>query len=165
MPVLSLMEDYYIPGSSICIPLIFTVDSWASNSMLLCTVQQTPLFPITSCTARGRCSATACRCREKRSLKKNLNASGPSEHPPVRGKNVKTFSGWVYRLQRQNLFIVHEAEIFRVRQFVSYQVWMPPCRLQERCVNSMIRRTLLLFFVTTYCRHCFPPQTIGQSTG
>ena len=24
-------------------------------------------------------------------LKKNLNAPRPSEHPPVRGKNVKTF--------------------------------------------------------------------------
>ena len=38
------------------------------------------------------------------SLKKNLNASRPFEHPPVRGKNVKTFR-WGYRLQRQNLFI------------------------------------------------------------
>ena len=25
-------------------------------------------------------------------MKKNLNASRPSEHPPARGKNVKTFS-------------------------------------------------------------------------
>ena len=38
-------------------------------------------------------------------LKKNMNASRPSEHPPVRGENVKTFSGWYHnRLQRQNLF-------------------------------------------------------------
>ena len=28
----------------------------------------------------------------------------PSEHPPVRGKNVKTF-GWDHRLQRENLFM------------------------------------------------------------
>ena len=31
-------------------------------------------------------------------LKKNLNASRPSKHPPVRGENVKTFK-WVHRLQ------------------------------------------------------------------
>ena len=34
----------------------------------------------------------------------NLNASRPSEHPPVRGKNVKTFT-WDHRLQRQNPFM------------------------------------------------------------
>ena len=33
---------------------------------------------------------------------KNLNASRPSEHPPVRGGNVKTLR-WDHRLQRQNL--------------------------------------------------------------
>ena len=38
-------------------------------------------------------------------LKKNLNAPRPSEHPPVRGKNVKTFR-WDHRLQIQNLFMV-----------------------------------------------------------
>ena len=27
-------------------------------------------------------------------FKKNLNASRPSEHPPVRGGNVKTFFRW-----------------------------------------------------------------------
>ena len=37
-------------------------------------------------------------------LKKNLNAPRPSEHPPVRGKNVKTFR-WDHRLQRRNLFM------------------------------------------------------------
>ena len=37
-------------------------------------------------------------------LKKNLNVSRPSEHPPVRGKNVKTFR-WDYRLQIQNIFM------------------------------------------------------------
>ena len=31
-------------------------------------------------------------------LKKNLNASRPSEHPPVRRKNVKTFR-WDHKLQ------------------------------------------------------------------
>ena len=36
--------------------------------------------------------------------KKNLNASRPSEHPLVRGKNVKTFR-WDHRLQIQNLFM------------------------------------------------------------
>ena len=36
-------------------------------------------------------------------LKKNLNASRPSEHPQVRGENVKTFR-WDHRLQIQNLF-------------------------------------------------------------
>ena len=41
-----------------------------------------------------------------RDLKKNLNASRPSEHPPVRGKNVKTFIRWDHRLQIiQNLFM------------------------------------------------------------
>ena len=36
-----------------------------------------------------------CRCC---CLKENLNASRPSEHPPVRGENVKRF-GWDHRLQ------------------------------------------------------------------
>ena len=35
---------------------------------------------------------------------KNLNASKPSEHPPVRGENVKTFR-WDHRLQIQILFV------------------------------------------------------------
>ena len=35
-------------------------------------------------------------------LKENLNASRPSEHPPVRGENVKMFR-WDHSLQRQNL--------------------------------------------------------------
>ena len=38
------------------------------------------------------------------SLKKHLNASRPSEHPPVRGKNVKTFR-WDHRPQLQNLLL------------------------------------------------------------
>ena len=33
-----------------------------------------------------------------RFLKKNLNASRPSEHPSVRGGNIKTI-GWDHRLQ------------------------------------------------------------------
>ena len=37
-------------------------------------------------------------------LKKNLSASRPSEHPPVRGGNIKTFK-WDHRLQRPNLFM------------------------------------------------------------
>ena len=37
-------------------------------------------------------------------LKKKMNASRPSEHPPVRRKNVKTFR-WDHRLQRKNLFM------------------------------------------------------------
>ena len=38
-------------------------------------------------------------------LKKNMNASRPSEHSPVRGRrNVKTFR-WDHRLQIQNLFM------------------------------------------------------------
>ena len=37
--------------------------------------------------------------------KKNQNAARPSEHLPVRGKNVKTFR-WDHRLQIQNLFMV-----------------------------------------------------------
>ena len=35
-------------------------------------------------------------------LKKNLNPTKPSEHPPHRGKSVKTFR-WDHRLQVQNL--------------------------------------------------------------
>ena len=35
---------------------------------------------------------------------KNQNAPRPSEHPPVRGKNVKAFR-WDHRLQKQNLFM------------------------------------------------------------
>ena len=37
-------------------------------------------------------------------LKKNQNAPRPSEHPPVRGKNIKTLR-WDHRLQIQNLFM------------------------------------------------------------
>ena len=40
-------------------------------------------------------------------LKKNMTASRPSEHPPVRGENVKTFR-WDHRLQIQNLFVAFE---------------------------------------------------------
>ena len=38
-------------------------------------------------------------------LKKNLNASRPSEHPPIRGGNVKTFR-WDHGLQIQNFMVV-----------------------------------------------------------
>ena len=41
---------------------------------------------------------------------KNLNASRPSEHPPVRGRNVKTFR-WNHRLQRPNLFMAFKRVI------------------------------------------------------
>ena len=37
-------------------------------------------------------------------FKENQNAPRPSEHPPVRGGNVKTFR-WDQRLQIQNLFM------------------------------------------------------------
>ena len=37
-------------------------------------------------------------------LKKNLNASRPSNHPSDKGRNVKTFR-WDHRLQSQNLFM------------------------------------------------------------
>ena len=40
----------------------------------------------------------------KGTLEKNLNAFTPSEHPPVRGKNVETFR-WDHRLQRQNIYM------------------------------------------------------------
>ena len=41
-------------------------------------------------------------------FKKKLNASRPSEYPPVRGENVKTFR-WDHRLQIQiNLFVTFE---------------------------------------------------------
>ena len=45
-------------------------------------------------------SDTPCAGGEGRSpsLKKHLNASRPSEHPPVRGENIKTFR-LDYRLQ------------------------------------------------------------------
>ena len=48
-------------------------------------------------------------------LKKNQNAPRPSEHPPVRGKNVKTFR-WdhrlqIRRLQIQNLFMVFQNNV------------------------------------------------------
>ena len=44
------------------------------------------------------------RKQPHKNLKKNLNASRPSEHPPVRGKYVKALR-WDHRLQRQNLFM------------------------------------------------------------
>ena len=40
-----------------------------------------------------------------RPFKENLNTPRPSEHPPVRGENVKTFSRWDHRLQIQHLFM------------------------------------------------------------
>ena len=43
--------------------------------------------------------------RQRFCLKKNLNAPRPSDHPPVRGKNVKTFR-WDHRLQIQNLLLL-----------------------------------------------------------
>ena len=44
-------------------------------------------------------------------LKKKLNASRPSEHPPVRGKSVKTFR-LDHRLQRHNQRIGCQPEKF-----------------------------------------------------
>ena len=41
---------------------------------------------------------------KKQYLKKNLNASKPSEHTPDRKKNVRTFR-WEHRLQIQNLLM------------------------------------------------------------
>ena len=38
------------------------------------------------------------------SVEHKLNAPRPSEHPPVRGKSVKTFR-WDHRLQIQNFFM------------------------------------------------------------
>ena len=43
--------------------------------------------------------AISIQSMNKYCLKKSLNASRPSEHPPVRGENVKTFR-WDHRLQR-----------------------------------------------------------------
>ena len=40
-------------------------------------------------------------------LKRNQNAPRPSEHPPVRGENVKTFR-WDHKLRIQNLFMAFE---------------------------------------------------------
>ena len=37
-------------------------------------------------------------------FKENQNAPRPSEHPPSRRKNIKTFR-WDHRLQIQNLFM------------------------------------------------------------
>ena len=37
-------------------------------------------------------------------LRKNQNTPRPSEHPPVRGENIKTFR-WDHRVQIQNLFL------------------------------------------------------------
>ena len=43
-----------------------------------------------------------------------MNASGPAEHPPVRGENVKTFR-WDHRLQIQNLFAAFNGAPFSYR--------------------------------------------------
>ena len=48
--------------------------------------------------------------------KKNLNAPRPSEYPPVRGKNVKTFR-WDHRLQIQNLSMAFKAVVKYVGGF------------------------------------------------
>ena len=40
-----------------------------------------------------------------------MNASGPAEHPPVRGENIKTFR-WYHRLQIQNLFVAFNGAPF-----------------------------------------------------
>ena len=45
-----------------------------------------------------------------RVYKEKSNASRPSEHPPVRGRNVKTF-GWDHRLQMQNLLLIHTSSV------------------------------------------------------
>ena len=46
-------------------------------------------------------------------LKKKMNASRPSEHPPVGAGNVETFR-WDYRLQRQNLFMsIPHSDLFK----------------------------------------------------
>ena len=44
-------------------------------------------------------------------LKKNLNASRPSEHPPVRGKSVKTFR-WDRPCMAINVSVQHNGGFF-----------------------------------------------------
>ena len=56
-----------------------------------------------------------CGCRSF--LKTNLNAPRPSEHPPVRGKNVKTFR-WDHRLQRQTLHGIYTGSPMVVKRVV-----------------------------------------------
>ena len=45
-------------------------------------------------------------------LKKHLNASRPSEHPPVRGENVKTFR-WDHHVQTTTVLLCSEHEKYR----------------------------------------------------
>ena len=63
---------------------------------------------------------------EEIGLKKNLNASRPSEHHPVRGGNVKMFR-WDHRLQKkQNLFMAFKLLLFHRfgTQGMYEMIWM-----------------------------------------
>ena len=55
---------------------------------------------ITSCLIPVPHSSCCHKCNTECCLTKNQNAPRPSEHPPVRGGNVKTFR-WDHRLQIQ----------------------------------------------------------------
>ena len=88
---LSLSSALLLSFSGMCI--LFIVPFFLSffSCFLLCfSLLSLELSVVLSCDEGG--------------LKRNQNAPGPSEHPPVRGKNVKTFR-WDHRLQIQNLFM------------------------------------------------------------
>ena len=56
-------------------------------------------------------------------LNKNLNASRPSEHPPIRGENVKSFR-WDHRLQIQNLFMAFKSHTGDERSKIRYNYYV-----------------------------------------
>ena len=75
----------------------------ANPKKLICTVAN-PARGLLNREKRTKKSLVPQYCVDGIGVKKNLNASRPSEHPPVSGENVKTFR-WEHRLQRQNLFM------------------------------------------------------------
>ena len=94
-------------------------------------------------TAKERKRADDVRDKSKvRVLKKNLNGSSrPSEHPPVRGENVKTFR-WDHRLQRQNLFMA----CFYCRVHARGLVCFPSQKLRRRSVETPGMGTPVLYW-------------------
>ena len=61
----------------------------------------------------------------RRLFKKILNASRPSEHPPVGGENVKTLR-WDHSLQIQNLllFVLLKFRVFCFYFFFKYHFYV-----------------------------------------
>ena len=110
-PYSCYIGDHTCCWRSISLPLVIQVAKGSSHqhpkhnlTSSRCSINSTLISlyeysPVVSTAILKNCTCTPLR------LKKNLNAFIPSEYPPVRGENVKTFR-WDHRLQINTCSII-----------------------------------------------------------